>query len=175
MDAMGAADRRRHLVFERALLEGSQEAVHIGDQQVGGAGELHIEAGVEHIGRGHALVHVAGFRPDDLRQMGEKRDDIVLDLALDRIDAIDVEGGIPALGPDRLRGLLRHHAEFRQRIGCMGLDLEPDAEPRLRVPDRGHLGAGVTGDHATLPYRGDSRFADATLWVKSCPFGRASC
>jgi hypothetical protein len=32
------------------------------------------------------------------------------------------------------------------------LDLEPDAEARLRIPDRGHLGAGVTRNHAGLGY-----------------------
>ncbi len=31
----------------------------IGDQDVGGARELDVEAGVEHVGRGHALVHEA--------------------------------------------------------------------------------------------------------------------
>src|SRR5215468_12695893 len=30
----------------------------------------------------------------------------------------------------------------------MGLDLEPDAEAVLRLPDPGHLGTAVAGDHA---------------------------
>ncbi|MFM5954813.1 MAG: aldehyde dehydrogenase family protein [Novosphingobium sp.] len=32
----------------------------------------------------------------------------------------------------------------------MGLDLEPDAIARFRLPDRGHCGAGVAGDHVRL-------------------------
>ena len=38
-------------------------------------------------------MHEARFGPDDLRQMREERDDVVLDLALDLVDARDVEFG----------------------------------------------------------------------------------
>ena len=34
-------------------------------------------------------MHEAGLRPDDLGQMGEEGDDVMLDLALDRVDAGD--------------------------------------------------------------------------------------
>src|SRR3546814_5068939 len=34
--------------------------------------------------------------------------------------------------PDRLCGLPRHHAQLGERIGGVRLDLEPDAEFRLR-------------------------------------------
>ena len=154
MDAVRAADGRRELVLEGAALERGQQLVDVGDQKVGGAHELHVEAGVEHVGRGHALVHEARLRADDLGQMGEEGDDVVLDLALDRVDALDVEGGVLALGPDRRRRLLRDDAELGHGVGGMRLDLEPDAEARLRLPDRGHLGAGVARDHA------DASFAD---------------
>ena len=102
MDAVGAADGRRHLVLEGAALERGEQRVDVGDQDVGGAHELHVEAGVEHVRRGHALVHEARLRPDDLGEMGEEGDDVVLDLALDRVDARDVERGVAALRPDRL-------------------------------------------------------------------------
>ena len=94
MDAVRAADGRRHLVLEGAALERGQQRVDVGDQDVGGAHELHGEAGVEHVGRGHALMHEARLRPDDLGEMGQEGDDVVLDLALDRVDARDVEGGV---------------------------------------------------------------------------------
>ncbi len=89
----------------------------------------------------------ARLRPNDLGEVGEERDDVMLDLALDLVDPRDVEHGVLALGPDRRRGLLRHDAERGEGIGRVGLDLEPDPEARLRVPDRGHLRPGVAGDH----------------------------
>ena len=140
MDAVRAADGRRELVLERAALERGQQRVDIGDQEIGGAHELHVEAGVEHVRGGHALVHEARFRPDDLGQMGEEGDDVVLDLALDLVDARDVELRVLALVPDFLRRRLRDHAELGHGVGGMRLDLEPDAKARLRRPDRRHLG-----------------------------------
>ena len=134
-------------------LSAAQHLVDVCDQQVGGAHELHVEAGVEHVGRRHALVDEARLRPDDLGEVGEEGDDVVLDLALDLVDPRDVEHGVLALGPERGRGLLRDDAERGQRIGGVGLDLEPDPEARLRVPDRGHLRAGVAGDHAAVSLR----------------------
>jgi len=68
-------------------------------------------------------------------------------LAFDLVDARDIEDSFPAFLPDRLRGLLRNDAERRHGVGGMPLDLVPDTEPGLRLPDRGHLGAGIAGDH----------------------------
>ena len=73
-------------------------------------------------------MHEARLRPDDLGQMGEEGDDVVLDLALDLVDAGDVEFGGLALFPDFLGGLLRDDAELGHGVGGMRLDLEPDAE-----------------------------------------------
>ena len=134
VNAVGAADGRRHLVLEGALLQRRQHLVDIGNQQIGGAGQLHVETGVEHVGGGHALVHEARLGADDFGQMGEEGDDVVLGLALDLVDPRDIEGGVLGLGPDRPGGLLRDHAQFRLRISRMRLDLEPDLEARLRPP-----------------------------------------
>ena len=68
-------------------------------QDVGGARELHVEAGVEHVRRRHALMHEARFRADDFGEMREERDDVVLGLALDLVDARDVEGRVLGLCP----------------------------------------------------------------------------
>jgi hypothetical protein len=150
MNAVGATDGRRHLVLEGALLQRRQNLVDIGYQQVGGPRQLHIEAGVEHVRRGHALVHKAGLGADNLRQMRQEGDDVMLGFALDLVDARDVEGGVPGLGPDRPRGLFRDHAEVGLGVRRMRLDLEPDLEARLGLPDRGHFRAGVAGDHGGL-------------------------
>ena len=37
-------------------------------------------------------MHEARVGPDDLGEVGEEGDDVVLDLALDRVDALDIEG-----------------------------------------------------------------------------------
>src|SRR5262249_19819260 len=58
--------------------------------------------------------------------------------------------GILGLGPDRLRRFLRDHAKLGQRVRRMRLDLEPDLETRLCLPDGGHFRAGIAGDHRRL-------------------------
>ena len=50
MDAVRAADGRRHLVLEGAALERGEQPSMSAMQDVGGAHELHVEAGVEHVG-----------------------------------------------------------------------------------------------------------------------------
>ena len=127
-----------------------EQGREVGEQQVGGARELHVEAGVEHVGRGHALVHEARLRPDDLGKVRQEGDDVVLHLALDRVDARHVEDGVAAALPDLGRGLLRHEAELGHGVEGVRLDLEPDAEARLRRPDVGHFRAAVARDHPVL-------------------------
>ena len=118
----------------------SEQRIDIGDQDIGGAHQLHVEAGVEHIRRGHAGMHVARFGADDFRNMGQEGDDVVLDLGLDGVDARDIELGVLALGPDRGGCFLRDDAEFGHGGRRVRLDLEPDAEFGFRRPDRHHVG-----------------------------------
>ena len=92
-------------------------------------------------------MHEARLWSHDLGEMGEERDHVVLDLALDRVDARNVKLGVLALVPDGLGGGLRNDAELGHGVGRMRLDLEPDAVARLRVPDRGHFGPSITRDH----------------------------
>jgi hypothetical protein len=49
VDAVAAADGRRPLVLEGALLERRENPVHVGDEEVGRPLQLHREAGVEHV------------------------------------------------------------------------------------------------------------------------------
>ena len=153
MDAVAAADADRVLVLEGAALQRGEQAVDILDQQVGGAGELHVEAGVEHVGGGHALVHEARLGPDDLGEMRQEGDHVMLGDGLDLVDAGDVEVGVLALFPDLRGGLLRHDAQFGQRIRRMRLDLEPDAEAGLRAPRSGPFRGGCSaGSSARLSW-----------------------
>src|SRR5258708_25888849 len=109
-------------------------------------------------------MHETRLGPDDFGEVGQERDDVVLGLALDLVDACDVEGGMPRLLPDREGGFLRNDAELGHRVGGMRLDLEPDAEAGLRVPDGDHLGTGITR------YHGGTSTGDA----RALPDGRRS-
>ena len=148
VDAVAAPDGRGQLVLVGPPLQRREQRVEIGDQDVRRPGELHAEAGVEHVRRGHALVHEARLLPDDLAEMGEERDHVVPGLRLDRVDAGDVELDVARL-PDRLGGGLRDHPERGLRVRRVRLDLEPDAEPRLAAtrsrPSRGGSSAGSCG------------------------------
>jgi hypothetical protein len=91
MDAVTAADRRRHLVFARAAFEHDEQRIDVGDQDVARARQLHREAGVEHVRRGHALVHEACLVADLFGDPGEEGDDVMLGYRLDRVDCGDVD------------------------------------------------------------------------------------
>ena len=156
MDAVRTPHGGCLLVLEGAALQRGEQPVDVADQNVGGAGELHVETGVEHVRRRHARMHEARLGADDLAEMGEERDHVVLGDALDLVDPRNVELGVLALVPDFLRRGLRHDAELGHGVGRVRLDLEPDAEPRLRRPDRNHFGTGITRDHRGLGRGGSS-------------------
>src|SRR5262249_23696711 len=123
-----------------------------GNQDVGGAYELHIQAGIEHVRRRHSGVQEASFRPNDFGKMREESDDIVLDLRFDGINAGDIELCAFAFVPDFFGSIFWDDTEIGYGLGGMCLDLEPDAEFGFRRPDRGHLGAGIARDrHAASP------------------------
>ena len=155
VDAVAAADGDGVLMLEGAATQRGEKLVDVGDEQVGGAHELHVEAGVEDVRRGQALVDEARVRPDDLGQMGQEGDDVVPGLGFDGVDAGDVEGGVAALGPHGLGRRFRHHADFGHGVEGVRLDLKPDAELGFGRPDRRHGGARIARDHGLgLPLSG---------------------
>ena len=95
-------------------------------------------------------MHEAGVGADEFGEVGQERDDVVLRYGLDFVDSRDVELGLRALVPDGLRRLLGHHADFRHGGRGMCLDLEPDSETGFGLPDAGHFGARVAGDHGEV-------------------------
>ena len=99
MDAVAAADGERALVLEGAALQRLQHRVEIGEQEVRRLRQLHRQAGVEHVGGGHALMEEARLGPDMLGEVGEEGDDVVLGLALDRVDARDLVFALGAQTP----------------------------------------------------------------------------
>jgi hypothetical protein len=147
MDTVAAPDRDRILVLESALFQSGKQPVDIIDENVAGALQLYSETGVEHVRRGHALMDEARIGSDELGQMRQEGDDVVLRLALDLVDAVDVENSRAAFFPDGAGGLLRDHTKFGERIAGMRLDLEPDAETGLGRPDSDHFRPRITRDH----------------------------
>ena len=151
VNTVRAADGRRHLVFEGAALERGEQRVEIGQQNIGGTHQLDVEAGIEHVRRRHARMHVARLGSDDFGHVGQEGDDVVFDFRFDGVDAGDVELGVLALGPDGLGSFFRDDAELSHSVGGMRLDLEPDAEFGFGRPDRHHVGTGITRNHAASP------------------------
>jgi len=93
-------------------------------------------------------VQEPGLRAHMLGDVGEEGDDVVAGLGLDLVDALDLEG---AARTDRLRRLARDQPHARLGLAGEGLDFEPDAKAGLRLPEGGHLGAAVAGDHGRAP------------------------
>src|SRR5262245_31539697 len=152
MNAVRTSNGRRQLVFEGAPFECSKEFVDISNEDVCRPYELHVEAGIQHIGRGHTCMHKPRFRSDDFGQMGQESDDVMLDLCLDFINAGNVELRGIAFFPDFLCGLFRDSAELRHGVRRVSFDLKPDSEFGFRRPDRSHLRAGIARDgHAASP------------------------
>src|SRR5271169_1926104 len=151
MDAVAAPDGRRVFVLEGAPLQRLKQPVDVGEQDFGSLGQLYRETGVEHIARRHALMDKARLATDVLGEVGEKRDRLVMDLALDVADARDVEG---AALTHRLCRALWDDAELFLRLAGIDLDVELNAEIVLRFPDFGHLRAAVARDHTVVASSG---------------------
>mgnify|MGYP001166123673 CR=1 FL=1 len=148
MNAMAAPDADRILVFLRPALQRGKQAIDIGNENVGGPHQLDIEAGVEHVRRGHALVDESRFGTDVLGEVREKRDDVVPGDGLDLVDAGDVENSFGAFLPNCFGSLIWDDANPGAGGGGMSLDFKPNAKPRCRLPDLDHFGTGIARDHA---------------------------
>jgi hypothetical protein len=121
MDAVAAADGDGVILCSKARrLQRGEQAVDIGDQDMSAAArELHVESRCRARPTRSCPDARSARRADDFGEMGQEGDDVMLGLALDLVDALDIEGRVLALFPDRLRRLLRDGAEFRQRIAGM--------------------------------------------------------
>src|SRR5260221_13741805 len=96
---------------------------------------------------------------DVLGKVGQEGDHVVVGFALDLVDACDLE---LALLPDRARRRRRDDAQRCLGVAGMRLDLEPDAETVLRLPDRAHRGAARAGDHLSAGLWGIASMADSS-------------
>ena len=88
---MAAPNRQRVFVFVRAFFEGDQQAVDADKQNVTCANELHIEASVQYVGRGHTLVDETCLVADVFGKVRQEGDDVVLGLCFDGVNSGNVE------------------------------------------------------------------------------------
>src|SRR6202022_3600910 len=145
-----------------------EQSVEIRQQKIGRLLQLHRQAGVEDIARGHALMDEAGLGADMLGEVGQKRDHVVMRHVLYLVDALDLEGAALSDGAGRTLG---DHAECGLSIAGMGLDLEPDPIPVFRRPDAGHLRTTIARDHCSAA----SPALDAVGSSPSCSSAASMC
>ena len=89
-------------------------------------------------------MHEPRLWPNMFGQVGEEGQHVMLGHPLDLVDALDLE---PAALPHRFGGALRDNTQLRLSIAGVRLDLEPDLELGLGLPDADHFGPAVTWDH----------------------------
>ncbi len=75
-----------------------EQGVEIGDEDVGRLHELHIEAGIAHVGGGQTCMETARFRADMLGPGGAEGDDVVLHLPLYDVDSVAVASSASTAG-----------------------------------------------------------------------------
>jgi hypothetical protein len=154
-------------MLERPALQGRQHQFGVLQEKVGGPGQLDRQGSVVDVRRGHPLVQKARFRSDDFGDVGEKGDDVVLGLALDLVDAVDIEDRFAAARPDRFGRRSRNGSERGHGVSGVRLDLEHDAETCGRRPDGRRLGARVAIYHAPfLPPRAARRKTSGLLGIE---------
>ena len=125
----------KHLDVSLDYVKHREQSIDIGQQNVGRVRQLHRKASVEHIARGHSLMHEARLGADMLGEVGQKGDHVMAGLALDLVDALGLEA---AALPDGASGALGDDPQRRLGIASMRLDLEPDPVAVLRRPDPRH-------------------------------------
>jgi len=108
---------------------------------------------------------------DMLGQVGQERDRLVMHLALDLADALDLEFAALA---QCLCGSGGDDSELLLRLAGVGLDIELDAEIVLRLPDRRHLRPAVARDHAETSSAGISSVSTAESAMRGSAISTSS-
>ena len=147
MNTVTATDAHRILMLQSTAFERGQKSLHIGDQNICRPHQLDIETGVEHIRGRHPLMHKPRLIiADNLRKMGQKRDDIMLGHSFNFVNARHIELDVLGL-PDRIGIFLRDHPQLGLRIARVRLDLIPDAKLTGCRPNGHHFRPGIAFDH----------------------------
>ena len=117
-------------------LKRGEKRVEVGEKQIGGTAQLHREAGVEHVRRGHPEMNESPLGSDQFGQFRGESDHVVARHIFECLDAADALPRVGLIAPlaDRLGRSLGDHTQFGLSIAGMRLDLEPDAESGLGRP-----------------------------------------
>ena len=178
MDAMGTANAQGLLELEGTAFAGFTELLHVIQNDVHSLGDLVGKGRVSQVGRSHAVMNPAARRllalrnigVDVLGHVGGEGDDIVVRYLLDLVDALNREVGM-CTDPS---GLFLGYARFTQLSLCLAgqdLNLFPDLELVLQLPDGAHLGARVATDHPVPPLSQALRRAFRVDWYSTNTIG----
>ena len=143
VDGVGAADHHGVFVGPCLHADGFCELVEFAAQQLHRGLELQRQAGVEHIGAGHAHVDVAPGIAHVFVHVGEEGDHVVAHLGLDLEDPLAAEGCFVL---DRGEGFGGHAAQFRLGFANSDFNVQPALELGVFCPDPAHLRQGVALD-----------------------------
>ena len=89
MNAVRASDLRRALEFKRAALQHLHQRVDFFQQDVGGVAQQQRVGRVDDVGRRQTVVNEAARFTDRFREVGRKRDDVVIRRLLDLVDPLN--------------------------------------------------------------------------------------
>ena len=166
VDRMGAAHHDRHRLRPGARHEHGQQLVAVVEQALPRGPQLERKRRVHDVTARQAEVEEAALGPDRLGDLRHERDHVVVGLALDLGDPLEVD---PRACFDRDEGVGRDLAASDLRTDDRQLDLEHPLEAGGLGPDRGHLGQRVARDHRALPTAAGSTRSAPMSWRRCMP------
>jgi len=132
VDPVGPPHAGRVPVAQGEVLQNVNECVNAGDQDRSRLHKLYGEGGICDVARCEAEVYVTARRAHLLSHGGQERDNVMMDLVLYLEDPVHAEIGIL---PDVLKIRLRYEAVLGLDLADGDLNVEPDPELVLKVPD----------------------------------------
>ena len=116
-----------------------------------GALQLHGEAGVEHVGARHALMDEARIRADEFGKWVRKAmTSCLVTRSISSMRATSKFAFVPfsQIALALSFGITPSSASASQACASISNQM---LEPRLRLPDANHFGAGIARDHRKFP------------------------
>jgi len=146
--AVRPPDHRGVPVLFGARADGRGERLEVLQDEVARLAHLEGERRVDDVRGGQPEVQPPPRLAHALGHRRRERNHVVLCRLLERLDAGDVERGLLADRPRRLR---RDDADFGHRLGRGDFYGEPGLVAPLVAPDGPHVRVRIAGDHAVSP------------------------